>query len=349
MAFLVWNNEDDADDSLAAINAMYGLPFEAENGYKMDQWDVVKESETTSSAGFYKPEERLGQIMDDLMPALTSGFTEHAEIPEEFIPEEEEEIEIAEVEDELKISSVSNDGLVLWLDADDADTIIETDSAGKVSQWNDKSGNDNHVTQVEGVNQPGTGAETINGKNTIHFNNWGDGSGGALNGNQENIQIPLSDHTILLVVNFRDWSGSVLSWTSWGTWEREVFEPQGTGLIAKSYNVTGTVGHKILIDGDISNQDSLIRISVESGNNMITSLNGVMKTSHSILAVPNVDRFVIGANTTLTPDGEDINLNYVNAKIGELLIYNRILSVGEVANVESYLADKWGITLEQGV
>jgi len=93
MPFLVWNNEDDAKDSLAAIDAMYGLPFEAANGYKMDQWDVVKESETSSNAGFYKPEERLGMVMDDLMPALMPGFTEHEEMPEEFEPEEEEEEE----------------------------------------------------------------------------------------------------------------------------------------------------------------------------------------------------------------------------------------------------------------
>lgn len=91
MAFLVWDNEDDAKDSLAAINAMYGLPFEAPNGYRMDQWDVIKESGTTTNAGFYKPEERLNMTMDDLMPALMPGFTEHEELPEEFVPEEEEE------------------------------------------------------------------------------------------------------------------------------------------------------------------------------------------------------------------------------------------------------------------
>lgn len=90
MAFLVWNNENDADDSLVAISDMYGLPFEAENGYKMDQWDVVKGSDPAGNYGFYKPEERLGKLMGDLMPALMPGFTEHEEIPDAFVPEEED-------------------------------------------------------------------------------------------------------------------------------------------------------------------------------------------------------------------------------------------------------------------
>jgi len=90
MSFLVWNNENMAQNSLVAVNDMYGLPFEAPNGYKMDKWDDVKESNTTTNAGFYKPEERLGQIMDDLMDALMPGWNEFEEIPDEFVPEEEE-------------------------------------------------------------------------------------------------------------------------------------------------------------------------------------------------------------------------------------------------------------------
>ena len=91
MTFLVWNNKQDADDSLNAINGMYGLPFEAGNGYKMDLWDSVIESNTGTDYGFYKPEERLDMGMDDLMPALVFGFTEHEEKPEDFIPEDDEQ------------------------------------------------------------------------------------------------------------------------------------------------------------------------------------------------------------------------------------------------------------------
>jgi hypothetical protein len=50
-----------------------------------------------------------------------------------------------------------------WYDAADASTI--TESGGSVSQWDDKSGNDNHVVQGDGALQP-----TVNG-NQIDFVN----------------------------------------------------------------------------------------------------------------------------------------------------------------------------------
>ena len=91
MSFLVWNNQQDAEDSLVALNSMYGCPYLAENGYRMDQWDIVKDSETTDNHGFTKPQERLGKEMIDLMASLVPGFIEYEEMPEEFELEEEED------------------------------------------------------------------------------------------------------------------------------------------------------------------------------------------------------------------------------------------------------------------
>jgi len=89
MTFLVWPNEDHADASMVALNAMYGCPYEDANGYKMDKWDEIKESDPPGNYGFYKPEERLGQVMVDLMGVLVGDFAEHDEIPDEFVPEVE--------------------------------------------------------------------------------------------------------------------------------------------------------------------------------------------------------------------------------------------------------------------
>lgn len=56
---------------------------------------------------------------------------------------------------------------IIWYDASDASTI--TEAAGRVSQWNDKSGNNYHMTQATGTNQPYTGSRTFNGKNVLDF------------------------------------------------------------------------------------------------------------------------------------------------------------------------------------
>lgn len=55
----------------------------------------------------------------------------------------------------------------LWLDAADSSTI--TESGGAVSQWDDKSGNNNHATQGTGSSQPTTSARNLNGQNVLDF------------------------------------------------------------------------------------------------------------------------------------------------------------------------------------
>ena len=55
----------------------------------------------------------------------------------------------------------------LWLDATDATTITEV--SGDVSQWDDKSGNSNNVSQGTAIYRPSNGG-TINGNNAL---DWG--------------------------------------------------------------------------------------------------------------------------------------------------------------------------------
>ena len=63
-------------------------------------------------------------------------------------------------------------GLQLWLDADDSDTI--TLNGSTVSQWNDKSGNDYHVSQGTASNQPTYTASALNSKSVVRFDGAGD-------------------------------------------------------------------------------------------------------------------------------------------------------------------------------
>jgi hypothetical protein len=64
-------------------------------------------------------------------------------------------------------SDLGSSVLRAWYKADDAATI--TSSAGAVSQWDDKSGNANHVTQATAGLKPTTGTQTINAKNVLDF------------------------------------------------------------------------------------------------------------------------------------------------------------------------------------
>jgi hypothetical protein len=61
--------------------------------------------------------------------------------------------------------------LALWLDADDASTI--TLNGSDVSQWDDKSGNGNHVSNATAATQPPYLATGWNGKPTLSFTQSG--------------------------------------------------------------------------------------------------------------------------------------------------------------------------------
>lgn len=58
-------------------------------------------------------------------------------------------------------------GIAGWWDASDLSTITEI--SGAVSQWDDKSGELNHVVQGVAANQPATGLTTINSMNVLNF------------------------------------------------------------------------------------------------------------------------------------------------------------------------------------
>jgi len=60
----------------------------------------------------------------------------------------------------------------LWLDAADASTI--TESGGVVSQWNDKSGNNNHVAQSTSTLRPVVASNALNSKPVIRFDGTDD-------------------------------------------------------------------------------------------------------------------------------------------------------------------------------
>lgn len=91
MTFLVWDNQTNANTSLANINNAYGLPYKAENGYRMDTWDVVMESVNENAWGFFKPEELLSMEMDDLMSNLIAGYNELDDRPANFFLDDGED------------------------------------------------------------------------------------------------------------------------------------------------------------------------------------------------------------------------------------------------------------------
>ena len=60
------------------------------------------------------------------------------------------------------IATPITDGLVLWLDADDADTVTN-DAGGRVGRWADKSGQGNHAQQTTFSSRPQYRTDALGG------------------------------------------------------------------------------------------------------------------------------------------------------------------------------------------
>jgi len=93
MNILTWDNQQDAEDSLALVNATYGCPYEAENGYRADEWARVIKSPFEEAYGFFKPEAKLGCDLDGLMAVLVPGFAEKLYKVEDFYLDEDLRLE----------------------------------------------------------------------------------------------------------------------------------------------------------------------------------------------------------------------------------------------------------------
>lgn len=95
MSFLVFthplNSKQHAEDAVAAVNAVYGCPLILKNGYRMETWDVPIQSNDGTQWGFHTPEDRFDKNKGQLMSVIGGGFSEFEGMPDEFIPDPEEE------------------------------------------------------------------------------------------------------------------------------------------------------------------------------------------------------------------------------------------------------------------
>lgn len=229
-------------------------------------------------------------------------------------------------------------GLNLWHDYSDLATII--DSGGFVSQGGDKSGKGHNAVQLIGGRQPQTGINSIGGHNVLTF----DGSDDLLDipfstelnplaftifvvcrvtGGISSYRSPLTSREtapnnrgyILYAANNNNWQFWVGTGSSWGG------PMGGTRSVTLSESVivtmTGTDGAQSLaINGDL--------VASQTSN---YSVNTLFPTR-------------IGAGATEGTGGF-----FLPGDVGEVILYDSILTGNKILGVENYLSPKWSIAL----
>lgn len=211
-------------------------------------------------------------------------------------------------------------GCVMWLDA--ADLTSMTLNGANVSQWTDKSGSGNSVTQASSGSQPTTGG-TLNGLNTLYFT----GKTMTYTG------ISVSAQTVFCIYLNN-------TFTPYG-------EPVEIGPFAFFYAAPSSnvgIGRTAATDEVLANW---------STNGLTTSkytiYGGTVSVSGSTTSVLYFNGNQV-ASTTVSSSGGVTHYNighYGGATTGylaEVLIYNSVLNQTNRQNVESYLAQKWALT-----
>ena len=226
----------------------------------------------------------------------------------------------------IGISAPDNIGsLQLWLDANDNSTI--TESGNKVSQWDDKSGNGNHALQSTGVNQPTITTDHINGKAVITFD------GGLEEMDLTSTLSLTGEFTMFFVANNVE-----------GTTTRTIFGNSGTNnkitvvesdrMFVRIINAGSSDSSQSYPSGGVTNIQTIKR---DSSDKIDMAFDGAAFTRlFSDAAQAGTSAYNrVGVDTTFNWQGD----------IAEILIYNRSLSPVERTLVETYLSNKWGVTL----
>lgn len=224
---------------------------------------------------------------------------------------------------ELKVN-----GMRLWLDADDASTI--TESNGLVSQWDDKSGNGNHATASI---QPSYGTQTINAKNVINF-----ASGKFMTTGYP----PALNRTIAMVVQY-----SSVSPLRVAVGARKALNERSY-LGVNSSTVRAGVAEQFALDGS-------------SGISTYITYTQILKHGQGAVN-KEVHHYLDGTEDINTTFGGSIGSSYnymiggfndegtihtaskYGGLMGEIIITDNMMSDSDRQKLEGYLAHKWGHT-----
>lgn len=216
----------------------------------------------------------------------------------------------------------------LWLDASDPDTIVS--SGGLVSQWLDKSGNNNHAT-ASGTARPTTGTRTLNGLNVLDYNGTSNYMALA-NGISGGI------YTIYFVTLVDSLSATL---------PRSIIGSTNTGGPVMRFANTATTGKMQVV-----RRGQAVLLTANTTNVIATPYSFIITTYNSGNAV-NRNGAGDGSNATsasytqpIQAIGSESSTSYSNGQdgiIAETAIYTGILTSPQITQLNNYSTAKWAV------
>jgi hypothetical protein len=235
----------------------------------------------------------------------------------------------------------SNFSPVLWLDANDSSTVIQ--SSGAVSTWQDKSGNNYHFTQDSDTSRrPIYSATSLNGMPAITF----DGSNDYLSISSRLGFSANPDISVFAVTSFISNIATDNRIFQLGNNAHSLAMAGGSGSWSWRFNGGNEVYNSVSLN--TAAQQAWVR---HAGSNYQASqffYNGTEQTrviGASDTTVPSDTAAVSFVGAGASGGGWVENLS-ANVRISELIVLNDS-SEASRRGIETYLARKWGLTYTQ--
>jgi len=217
-------------------------------------------------------------------------------------------------------------GVSLWLDADDASTVLL--NGASVTNWLDKSGNGRHATQGTAANQPTDTASGLNGKHVVRF----DGTTDYLNVNLD--FLAGVSHSAFIVTK--------------PTAYTDIYGAANASAGANSLHVgfaNSTTYRMNYWGNDLS---GTVSANFHAGDGNILNYVWITGAAKQILAngsSEGTSGAVAGSIGTMSGGGRISNIvghGYFGGDIAELIMVTGTVSVATRESFEGYLAHKWG-------
>ena len=221
-------------------------------------------------------------------------------------------------------------GVLLWLDADDATTFTK-DASDLISQWDDKSGNGNDVTQASGALQPTFKINIQNNKSVVDF----DGGDFLTGGDFETFGA--GGQTVFVVGQTRS--------TAFQVYVAKFFSGgSGTFFVAQSDEnlIYATNGGSGRVD-DVTNAPWLINntqlMTCKFDNSFLSTYRNSVLLSGSVVQTSPLRINDLDVTVGSTSAGS----LKLTGFISEIIIYDSALSNRARVRVQNYLNNKWNI------
>ena len=201
-----------------------------------------------------------------------------------------------------------------WYDASDAASFTFS-SGAVISQWNDKSGAGHHLVQATGAGTAPQRTGTLNSLSTVVWSgtNWALGTSG--------YSPPAQPYTVFIV-------GRMIS-TSWAGF-------MSTPVMIRRQGSDGNLGF------DAGGTAASYALDTTNHHRITAVFNGA--TSKQRIDGVEVGTTNTGSGSFATYRfGADSAPNHANCHIAEICIYEAALTAPQIAQVESYLATRWGL------